>query len=146
MDIHLVLKLYIIENIFSIKNHMDIDKDKINLLDTKNIYQSISFFPQQVEQVIADVDKLVFPSNYKNGDNIAISGMGGSIFSYCRIMDNRFSLQCLKLFCSQRNFRCLERCTLHHHEIAAIEIRKHAAGCDSRKRSRGVQHPTRPEP
>lgn len=64
---------------------MPIDQEKRNQLDTQHIYQSITYLPQQIEQAIADIEKLEFPQSYKNCDNIAISGMGASIYPYWAI-------------------------------------------------------------
>ncbi len=65
---------------------MAIDRKKIKNLDSNNVYQSISYLPEQVEQVIDDVRKLKFPNTFRNSDLIAISGMGGSIYNYSVIL------------------------------------------------------------
>lgn len=65
---------------------MKIDQDKIKKIDGQNVYSSIQFLPDQIEQVIDDVTKIKFPNTYRNSDLIAISGMGGSIYNYTVIL------------------------------------------------------------
>lgn len=59
-----------------------INTTKINQLDTANVYSSIKQLPNQIEQVMSDIEKLSYPSVYQSADVIAISGMGGSIYNY----------------------------------------------------------------
>lgn len=61
---------------------MPIDLAKIKKLDTKDVYGSIKSLPEQIEQVMIDIDRLEFPNTYRNASLIAISGMGGSIYNY----------------------------------------------------------------
>lgn len=59
-----------------------IDTQKIKKLDTADVYSSIKQLPHQIEQVMKDVKKITYPEKYREADNIAISGMGGSIYNY----------------------------------------------------------------
>lgn len=59
-----------------------IDKIKIKKLDTDDVYSSIKYLPDQIEQVIDDIKKISYPDKYYKADLIAISGMGGSIYNY----------------------------------------------------------------
>ena len=66
---------------------------------TDIVLDSINNFPKQISQVIDDVSKIDFPASYSNAENIIISGMGGSLFSYFNI--NHFFRSTLKkpIFC-----------------------------------------------
>jgi len=59
-----------------------IDYAKIKKLDPQDVYSSIKYLPNQIEQTINDVQAIKFPQNYKQAEIIVISGMGGSIYSY----------------------------------------------------------------
>ena len=59
-----------------------IDQRKIKEIDKQDVYSSIKYLPDQINQVISDIEKIKFPKNYQNANLIVISGMGGSIFSY----------------------------------------------------------------
>ena len=47
-----------------------------------SVYKSIVHLPDQINQVLADVEKINIPINYIKVTNIVISGMGGSIYNY----------------------------------------------------------------
>lgn len=59
-----------------------IDSQKIKKIDKSDAYGSITYLPNQINQVIDEIDQLQFPSRYLARDFIVISGMGGSIYSY----------------------------------------------------------------
>ena len=44
--------------------------------------ESIKLLPQQIRQTWEDTEKLEFNQEYKNLEQIVISGMGGSIYNY----------------------------------------------------------------
>ncbi|HLC94231.1 MAG TPA: SIS domain-containing protein [Patescibacteria group bacterium] len=59
-----------------------IDTQKIKKLDTADVYSSIKQLPHQIEQAMKDVERIAYPEKYRDAENIAISGMGGSIYNY----------------------------------------------------------------
>lgn len=54
------------------------DQQIIKQYFKSKVAQTISFLPAQIEQSWLEAGKLKLPKNYKNFQNIAISGMGGS--------------------------------------------------------------------
>lgn len=67
-----------------------VNQDIIKKLDTADVYSSIKYLPDQIEQVIDDLKKISYPDKYYKADLIAISGMGGSIYNYY-IINSLFS-------------------------------------------------------
>lgn len=59
-----------------------IDSQKIKKIDKSDAYGSITYLSNQINQVIDEVAQLQFPHDYSDRDIVAISGMGGSIYSY----------------------------------------------------------------
>lgn len=59
-----------------------IDLKKIEKYDINDCYSSTQNFYKQIKQVISDVEKIRYSNEYRNCDLVAISGMGGSIYSY----------------------------------------------------------------
>lgn len=59
-----------------------IDPVKIKKIDKQDVHSSIKYLPDQIEQVILEVDNLAFDNRYSQADKIIISGMGGSIYNY----------------------------------------------------------------
>ena len=54
------------------------DLNQIKKLDQSNVLGSIDVLPKQCEQAWEETKKIKIPPNYKNIDNIAAFGMGGS--------------------------------------------------------------------
>lgn len=54
------------------------DQQTIKQYYKSQVAQTISFLPAQIEQSWTEASKLKLPKNYKNFQNIVISGMGGS--------------------------------------------------------------------
>jgi glucose/mannose-6-phosphate isomerase len=50
--------------------------------DKSNVYGSINVLPDQIAQAWEETQRINFPQDYKNCDNIVIAGMGGSLFNY----------------------------------------------------------------
>ncbi|MBT4433343.1 SIS domain-containing protein [Candidatus Falkowbacteria bacterium] len=55
-----------------------INQKTIQKLDKKNMYSSIASLSSQCKQVLEEQNSIKIPSNYKNIDNIIVSGMGAS--------------------------------------------------------------------
>jgi glucose/mannose-6-phosphate isomerase len=90
--------LKLLEIIF---NNGMIDYAKIKKLDPQNVFSSIKYLPNQIEQTINDVQAIKFPQNYQKSEIIVISGMGGSIYNYYVI--NSFFYDSLKIPCLMVN-------------------------------------------
>lgn len=58
-----------------------INLDKIKKYDVSDAYGSTKNLPNQILQVMEDVEKIKFPNTYRGSDLIAMSGMGGSIYA-----------------------------------------------------------------
>lgn len=59
----------------------DLDNtEELKKLDPKNVLGSTDLFPKQCEQMWKDGQKLIFPSEYQEIQNILICGMGGSAY------------------------------------------------------------------
>ncbi len=56
------------------------DLTKIKALDKRNALDSIRELPQQIDQAWSESFAIDFPKDYKNIENIVISGMGGSTY------------------------------------------------------------------
>lgn len=54
------------------------DIAKIKQLDSQNMLGSLQSIGQQVEQIAAEVDRLLVPEDYKQAQGIVVAGMGGS--------------------------------------------------------------------
>ncbi len=54
--------------------------DQIKQLDPKDVYGSTGMLSQQCKQIWEDAQKIQFPQEYKNIENIVICGMGGSAY------------------------------------------------------------------
>lgn len=54
--------------------------EEIKKLDPKNVFGSTEMFANQCEQIWKDGQKLNFPSEYNDVENIVICGMGGSAY------------------------------------------------------------------
>lgn len=63
-----------------------IDQKRIKKYDVSDAYSSIRQLPHQIEQVMSEIKNVTFPQSYYEADCIAISGMGGSIYSYYIIL------------------------------------------------------------
>ncbi len=59
-----------------------IDQQRIKKYDVSDAYSSIRQLPNQIEQVLNEIKDITYPHSYYDADCIAISGMGGSIYSY----------------------------------------------------------------
>lgn len=57
-------------------------KSKLENLDKKNVFGSIQSLPDQISQTISDCALINFPERIRDCQLLAISGMGGSIYSY----------------------------------------------------------------
>ena len=66
------------------------DIDKIKKLDSQDVYSSIRHLPNQIKQAQEDISSLDFPKDYYHANNIAIAGMGGSIYS-CYVVKSLFN-------------------------------------------------------
>lgn len=54
------------------------DLNRIKKFDTGRVAETISLLPRQIEQVMADMEKVKLPAAYKQVDKVVINGMGGS--------------------------------------------------------------------
>lgn len=54
--------------------------EEIKKLDPKDVYGSTELFAKQCEQIWKEGEKLLFPSEYQEIENIVICGMGGSAY------------------------------------------------------------------
>ena len=57
------------------------DKQAIAKIDKKNVYGSVSYLTKQVTQAWEDTQKITFPTDYKQVNNIVLCGMGGSAYA-----------------------------------------------------------------
>lgn len=57
------------------------DKNAIAVIDKADAYGSIAYFAKQCKQAWDETQKLSFPENYKDIDNIILCGMGGSAYA-----------------------------------------------------------------
>lgn len=58
-----------------------VNLDKIKKLDVSDCFGSTKNLPNQILQVIEDVEEIKFPNTYRGSDLIALAGMGGSIYA-----------------------------------------------------------------
>ncbi|MBI2036326.1 SIS domain-containing protein [Candidatus Microgenomates bacterium] len=57
------------------------DKNAIAVIDKSNAYSSVINLAKQCQQAWDDTQKIIFPTEYKNIDNIVLCGMGGSAYA-----------------------------------------------------------------
>lgn len=60
--------------------HLD-DKKAIGKIDKKNVYASVDELAKQCKQAWEESQKVHFPKQYKNVQNIVLCGMGGSAYA-----------------------------------------------------------------
>jgi len=72
----------------------------IKKLDPQNVFSSIKYLPDQIEQTINDVQAIKFPQNYRQAQIIVIGGMGGSIYIYyvvTSLFSDNLKIPCLMI-------------------------------------------------